>query len=550
MNKDLMHRAFHAREHLTEAQREAVRGRPQDMLTGAFPVNTVQRFSVFCRRFTIRDKDADIENFRMYNPASVVSWSALICTILTHRIGPMETHWPLWREYIRRSNRHETYAIDSAVYAELESLDGWAQVNEIAQLHLSQTGEGGDDGSKQVAYYRNAADLVADRATRTTLGRFLRRNFDTITDAQVQRIDAVFRACYSPPLQIATSPEDIMKVYSNGPSSCMSGAPAVRAYGDSDLAVAYLGTLDKVRARAVIWPERKRYVRIYGDEALRHVLVAAGYQHNTDIVGARLRLVQLEDNTSDRRMAHLPYIDADVRAVPSEDEAYLNLVCASSDEGVHARTTCGYITLGYRCSCCGISMESLQRVEGDIRPVCAACLTDQGFLWAISSVRSDGSARDHSWYRSRDLWYSRSRDVHVHRAISPRNLRLVLGEDGEDFPEARAMTVLQPGSNPLEVDTHNYNVWQCTSSGYDYWATNGDASGVAQEHGVRTLNQIAPTTGDRDQLAWLIESVVAVRRRVDPYLRRLRAGWRRAADQYIQTLPSTQETVPAQAEAA
>jgi len=77
-------------------------------------------------------------------------------------------------------------------------------------------------------------------------------------------------------LSFAANVEDIVRVYENGPDSCMSqgrdnyASPVhpVSVYGDSDLQLAYIEAPadyhdNGIMARALVWPERKIYGRVY-----------------------------------------------------------------------------------------------------------------------------------------------------------------------------------------------------------------------------------------------------------------------------------------------
>lgn len=143
-------------------------------------------------------------------------------------------------------------------------------------------------------------------------------------------------------VRFASSAEDIETVYRIGPSSCMSHPTGdysstehpVRVYGASDLQCAYLGSIVRnapgrgVRARAMVWPERKIYSRVYGDGTLRILLERAGYtlgEGSSDygnLQGARIRAVC---HDSDADVWVMPYIDCCAAAVLSKDRKWFVL---------------------------------------------------------------------------------------------------------------------------------------------------------------------------------------------------------------------------------
>lgn len=171
----------------------------------------------------------------------------------------------------------------------------------------------------KIAYTPDDEYGLQDRQLVVRPGRYLDQFLRPyITDEQYH---AWIAACRVEAYRVATTADEIERVYAIGPNSCM-GHPVdslnedrqrrydtnthpVRAYGDSDLAVAYIGDDDHVSQRAVIWPVAKRYIRIYGTGALRALLEANGYtQGSAD--GARIRAICL-DRYQDIWL--MPYVD-------------------------------------------------------------------------------------------------------------------------------------------------------------------------------------------------------------------------------------------------
>lgn len=70
-------------------------------------------------------------------------------------------------------------------------------------------------------------------------------------------------------VKFARTAEEVLWVYDNGPQSCMKGMPGVIAYADSDLAIAYLYDEDEdwVIARALCWPDKKVFGRVYPNDS-------------------------------------------------------------------------------------------------------------------------------------------------------------------------------------------------------------------------------------------------------------------------------------------
>jgi len=134
----------------------------------------------------------------------------------------------------------------------------------------------------------------------------------------------------APELKWAKTPDEIEEVYSMdaGFQSCMQhrrshwshGKHPVRAYGAGDLAIAYIERDNFLMARALVWPEKKKVGRVYGEGAmLRNALKRAGIPtESTNSVydsmeGAKLLFVPIPSKRRGDSLgvpAVLPYIDS------------------------------------------------------------------------------------------------------------------------------------------------------------------------------------------------------------------------------------------------
>src|SRR4051812_18460666 len=144
--------------------------------------------------------------------------------------------------------------------------------------HLSVSDPG------MIAYTPSDDYGMKDRQIRITPGRYLERFMPDYSHRHAEWIAACTVDNYT--LKFAVTREEIVKLYDRGPESCMRGANhdfsssmhPCTVYGDSDLAFAYYGELSNCSARAVCWPSRKLYGRVYGnDSVLVPLLRAAGY---------------------------------------------------------------------------------------------------------------------------------------------------------------------------------------------------------------------------------------------------------------------------------
>lgn len=200
-----------------------------------------------------------------------------------------------------------------------------------------------------------------------------------------------FAAMLLPPdaLKFARTPDEIEHVYVNGPNSCMSGAHdfssevhPTRVYGAGDLAVAYFTVNgEDITARCLVWPDKKRYGRPYGDE---HRLVQAlkneGYQQGS-LVGAKLLRIE-----EDGKLV-CPYIDRHYYVQDHGDHLTI------SDRGIRADGTDGYVMRGTECACCGEFVDDESMTYANDEPTCESCISEY-YFWC----------NGYDEYRHRDDW--------------------------------------------------------------------------------------------------------------------------------------------------
>ena len=243
-----------------------------------------------------------------------------------------------------------------------------------------------------VAYTKSEEHGFKDRQTRVKPGRYLEEYYSNVFDQE--QIAAYIGQCKAEnlTLKIARTAQEIARVYIGGPSSCMGGSESrgkgdrfkipdlhpCCVYGDSDLGVAYTGETDRASARAVVWPDKMIYSRVYGDCAtLCALLVASGY-HEGSVKGAHIRYL-----TDDCGIL-MPYIDG------------INTACLESDEwivlgkngGINPTETCGRLGHNkserdgepdpdpdvYRCERCNTYCDGDGDGDGEY---CNSCLDER-----------------------------------------------------------------------------------------------------------------------------------------------------------------------------
>lgn len=262
----------------------------------------------------------------------------------------------------------------------------------FAHLSIKQPG--------MIAYTKTPEHGHIDRQTITKPGRYLTEYLSHVPE---HRKTAWIAECSTDlTLGIARTAEDILAVYLHGPSSCMDGAHweddivssvhPTAVYGDSDLGVAYFGSMAKAKARCVVWPDKKLYSRPYGDtDRLIMLLERAGYSkaYNNFLDGARIRAIREGSGWL------MPYVDGCEHG--TLDGKFIVL----DDEGsISTQETCGstnYIKPDadneYDSSCdrCGDDYSSDYEGSDGLCDLCARHLTQ------CESCQHEDDDRDHTF---------------------------------------------------------------------------------------------------------------------------------------------------------
>jgi len=239
--------------------------------------------------------------------------------------------------------------------------------------HLSRVREG------MVAYTPSPEKGHRDKRDVITPCRYLVQFCPQVDAAGREAICGEVRAALEATMHRATTADEIERVYNIKTSwtSCMAGhyqsgsgqwmqrwnsggisgdrhTPSpVRAYGDSDLALVWLGTLgatpeqDTLIARAVVWPERKQYVRVYGDQPrLVARLDAEGWERVSSFDGAQIRRIVLPN-----RELSVPYVDGTDRAKVDASGEWLRLGSGGVNTSSQDGQVCDHAALCRRAGC-------------------------------------------------------------------------------------------------------------------------------------------------------------------------------------------------------
>lgn len=214
---------------------------------------------------------------------------------------------------------------DAEILADIQR-PRWATVRHMTDLYMPSM----LTTNAQVEYFASYTHMQERRRTTTTIGRFLQtvwtnydeaydnwmtRNYGALTDDIIRVWSETPKAQTAEDVKFATTEDDIQQVYDLGPPSCMGNKPKdfwptgihpVRAYAGGDLALAWLPKRrdpSKPSQRAMCWPEKKIYSRVYGTGPLERFLKELGYTTG-NFHGAKLKKIVVKDN-----QVVLPYID-------------------------------------------------------------------------------------------------------------------------------------------------------------------------------------------------------------------------------------------------
>ncbi len=257
-----------------------------------------------------------------------------------------------------------------------------AMPGHYAHVHPTET--------HMVRYTQNAEKGMRGVHTSIKGGRYLAKYYPTADHVTIAKYAASMAK--SGVLQFAKKADEIEKVYREGPPSCMTHPRTSYAsvehhptavYGDSDIQIAYMQEGGAVVARAVCWPERKIYGRIYGmngnENKIRNGLEAAGFKNGT-LKGARIRRINM---TNGRIL--MPYIDGiehgSVRK--GEEDTFVTLGEMRNDpefkiNSIFVQTTGGYTNFDTkRCSCCGDICHNGRDFDGEY--LCEGCADNMFF---------------------------------------------------------------------------------------------------------------------------------------------------------------------------
>jgi hypothetical protein len=315
-------------------------------------------------------------------------------------------------------------------------LDWSYENNHFVHLHPTEPG--------YIRYTASAEHGMLRRYTKTTVGKYLTKFFsDDMSKATIEMWANKNRMFGNESLILfARTADEIERIYTHDASfkSCMAhsvdnyttdGVHPVRAYGDSDLSLAYLlDTSDpdhhEVLARVIVWEDRLLYGRIYGDEhRMLHQLKLhnpkwAYYKDvddNYGFTGARIRKHYI-----DHSGWLAPYLDGNTGIDFESDPNYL--IISAGRGSAEANLAGGLLNGGAWCDHCeqyhSLKTRMYTRVNdapGKMTAVCHHCMKAEYPIWEDTATCKWYSSKYHTpihahWWDERTAKWCEGEDNH------------------------------------------------------------------------------------------------------------------------------------------
>jgi hypothetical protein len=232
----------------------------------------------------------------------------------------------------------EALRFDNGTYKPLPAIISQAEWFIGSEADRNHFAHRANSDSNKIAFTESAEKGMDDRQTIIPINRYLARYFsDKLRSEEIAKLSALYTAPEytltigddAQAFLFAYSGQDV-KSESSMYLSCMRytieyfGTPChpAEAYAAGDLSIAYITCPDdskKVIARALIWPEKMSFVRVYGqDETIRVALVdmleSRGYCRADDWRGARIRAIEFDGRVV------VPYIDGDITSLEHDED--------------------------------------------------------------------------------------------------------------------------------------------------------------------------------------------------------------------------------------
>lgn len=341
---------------------------------------------------SVYDGDGQLLTFREGKAAAV---HAAKTSVGGRKFQPRRVKDDAWKD--REASRFKDKSYQTLPWSEHRWWRDHAAIHALHYPHVSTKNSVG-----LMAFTEDEGKGSADIQTAMKPGKYLERFFGEILDVHIIRdLCTIFSNKFEDNCLIFGETEDeFEQLYTEGPSSCMSHPLSkfashihpVRVYAAGDLKMAYMKRDGRIVARTLVYPEKKKFAKIYGDGGrMGPLLKKEGYSEGPP-VGAKIqRVLTWEDKTkkSGRRAFVLPHID-NIGWVRDEGD---HLVIGNPNETMPAKGCVKLIGatgvsewLTTFCPCCkkdDRKSGSMKNVYVDIyghqQLVCEDCLPDLTF---------------------------------------------------------------------------------------------------------------------------------------------------------------------------
>ncbi len=263
---------------------------------------------------------------------------------LVKRLGKLtdDNFWR-WREFVR-------YAL-TGEYQQA----GWMSTVKLPADHFTHVSK---SDPMMVAFTTSVEDGKRDRQVKMKVGKYLQKQ--GFEDVAMRKLISAHRSQFvKVEIQWSDSPEDALRVYTEGPNSCMStakfegkGKPPTYLYHSRNVRIAYIQDVndpDRITARAVCNIEKKTFARSYGDIVLiEKLLKEDGYTKAESLAGAELPLVWA--NKAEKKIV-MPYLDGTVWAFDIDEKAGILTINPKGKQKPPERRTDGVLPLEASVEC-------------------------------------------------------------------------------------------------------------------------------------------------------------------------------------------------------
>lgn len=388
-----------------------------------------------------------------------------------HCLRTHSIHTPLWQVREQERFAHGIYIPLPDEFAELLP----KSVHDNQFPHLAAK----DSNTGMVAYTQSPVAGALDRQQVQKPGRYIRMHRHDLTDEQVKQAAAVVLGSLHADFYHTKDPDEIHRVYMEGPQSCMTAEgrfdhlwvdgkqyhPAmVYAHPKNNLELVYLEVNGRIGARTLVNTAKKTYVRIYAGDSvaganrrMKTYLESIGYrQCDYTLMDEELLRVSPDD---DPDAIICPYLDPSNMGV----SLYADYLLIGGDDEYTANYETGCLTefdyqnrTDWHCVSCdeGQSDDDDRYSDEDGNPLCGSCAYNRVKAYsllidAIVHVDSDVELYDSELTR-----FSRYADALHLGGISPAYYGLAVLND--DLYDGNYYGMLAPRDQVIAHHEDNY----------------------------------------------------------------------------------------------